>query len=763
MTNNKLFKTSDVIYFYLSILAGLLTAHQININLILWIITGCLSLVFFVFFFKKSTRYILEQPSKKAARLALLLALFCIAASRATFQKSSAQNPFSNLITISSNETISITGYISRPPDVKTNRTYLRVEANPIHQGSVTQMKGTVLAISYRADHNFSYGDQVRLTGKISIINTENLSSYQKYLDSQDIDALMYSPAVETIAHDQGSRFLDGIYKIRKALLERVYQLYPAPENALIAGIILGDESKIAPDVEEDFQKTGTAHIIAISGANFAILTWLLLKLSKALFHRWWSPLVIIPLIFLYVLMTGSKSAIFRAAIMCSITIIGMTIGRSKSGVHSLLFSVCLIGMANPKSLLDISLQLSVMATLGILLFKNPLTSFLDHLFLRIRKLPDATRSFITNFVEEMLFISFSAQIFTIWISAAAFHQISVISLFVNFLITPFQSMIMLGGILSIAASLIFEPFGALIAGMVWIAPAYTIRIVQLCAGLPDASRYIVLTEKSAWLIIALILFLWIFRKNIFRWEKEKIIEKGLLFLFLFSAFVWKKALDQKDQRLKIVYSESSESQQFQIQTPAHQKILVASNISNYAAQNLLQERIFDVGTMRVVLFDFSEVWMKDSFLMNLEHPPDIIYLNGKPAPQKTDLINTVLPKITQGFEISTENINLSMPVAYLNRRGWMIAYQDMKIFIPMGVSVKTIQKLNREDVIEKTTVIVLGKNDNPEEWKNFIQNYSCRHGICNKFPFIIESEKNQDLEIYSNGFKLWLYDGKIH
>lgn len=760
MTDNKLFKPSDAIYFYLSILAGLLIAQQIKIAVAVWMITGCLSLILFFLFRRKSAQYILEQPSKKAARIALLLVLFCMAASRTTFQYSDLKNPFTGFAEINLDEKISVTGIVIRPPEVKTNRTYLRVQADSIHQESEIPIKGTILAILYQADDEISYGDRVRLSGKITLIGTDNLSSYQRYLDSQNVDALMYSPTIERIAKNQGSRFLAGIYKIRKQLLARVYQLYPAPESALMAGIILGDESKISPDIEEAFQRTGTAHIIAISGANFAVLTWLLLKLSKALFHRWWSPLVTIPLIFLYALITGGKSAILRAAIMCSITIIGMTIGRSKSGVHSLLFSVCLIGIANPKSLLEISLQLSVMATLGILLFKDPVLTRFSYLLKKIRKLPEEARTFLINFLDEMLLISLTAQIFTVWISASAFQQCSMVSLFANFLITPFQSMIMLGGILSVAVSYFFEPLGTLVAGLVWVAPAYTIRVVQLCAGLPDASRFVKLTEKSAWLIIAVILFLWIFRKNIFRWEKEKLIEKGLFLLFLLSVMIWKKALDQNDHRLKIVYSENSESQQIQIQTPFHQKILIASNISNYAAQNLLERRIFDVDTVRAVVFDFSEVWMKDNFLKNIHDMPEIIYLDGVSANQKMDLFHFNLPKISQGFEMKTEDMTLSNPIAYLHHHGWMIGYKKMQLFIPMGITVRQIQKQNREDIIEQTTIILLGKNDNYDDWKNFIQSFTCKEGICNAFPVIVEAVKNQDMEIYSNGNDLWLYDG---
>ena len=118
------------------------------------------------------------------------------------------------------------------------------------------------------------------------------------------------------------------------------------------------------------------------------------------------------------------------------------------------------------------------------------------------------------------------------------------------------------------------------------------------------------------------------------------------------------------------------------------------------------------------------------------------------------------LPKISQGFEMKTEDMTLSNPIAYLHHHGWMIGYKKMQLFIPMGITVRQIQKQNREDIIEQTTMILLGKNDNYDDWKNFIQSFTCKEGICNAFPVIVEAVKNQDMEIYSNGNDLWLYDG---
>ena len=75
---------------------------------------------------------------------------------------------------------------------------------------------------------------------------------------------MINNPAAELLPGFGGDPLLSRIYRLREVLLERLYQLFPKPENALMAGILLGDESKITSDIDHAFQKTGTAHIIAI-------------------------------------------------------------------------------------------------------------------------------------------------------------------------------------------------------------------------------------------------------------------------------------------------------------------------------------------------------------------------------------------------------------------------------------------------------------------------------------------------------------------
>src|SRR5690606_41362071 len=65
-----------------------------------------------------------------------------------------------------------------------------------------------------------------------------------------------------------------------------INRVLPSPHAPLLAGILLGDESGIPADVREAFNRTGAAHVLAISGSNIAILLRVLMGLLTPLAGR---------------------------------------------------------------------------------------------------------------------------------------------------------------------------------------------------------------------------------------------------------------------------------------------------------------------------------------------------------------------------------------------------------------------------------------------------------------------------------------------
>jgi competence protein ComEC len=73
------------------------------------------------------------------------------------------------------------------------------------------------------------------------------------------------------------------VYAFKDYAVGRVYQIFPDPEASLLAGILLSDDNGMPAALQQAYVNTGTAHIIAISGFNIAILAGLFVLLFSRL------------------------------------------------------------------------------------------------------------------------------------------------------------------------------------------------------------------------------------------------------------------------------------------------------------------------------------------------------------------------------------------------------------------------------------------------------------------------------------------------
>ena len=141
-----------------------------------------------------------------------------------------------------------------------------------------------------------------------------------------------------------------------------------------MAGILLGVETGIPRPVQEAFKDTGTSHIIAISGFNITILSGML----ATGFGRWLGPrgggVAAGVGITAYTILVGADAAVVRAAIMGGLSLFARQVGRRQAGLNSLAFCAAMMALFTPKILWDVGFQLSFAATLGLVLYADPLT-----------------------------------------------------------------------------------------------------------------------------------------------------------------------------------------------------------------------------------------------------------------------------------------------------------------------------------------------------------------------------------------------------
>lgn len=161
------------------------------------------------------------------------------------------------------------------------------------------------------------------------------------------------------------------------ALLERLLKGSPdeARENAaLLNGLLLSIRSGIPADLDNAFTRTGTIHILSVSGLHVAAIAWFLGWLSGAFSApRLWANGGTVALLWIYALVAGAGPAVTRSALMLTVLLLAPLLRRTAEPLNSLLLAAFLLLCLSPTAIYDAGTQLSFATVATLLLWMPPL------------------------------------------------------------------------------------------------------------------------------------------------------------------------------------------------------------------------------------------------------------------------------------------------------------------------------------------------------------------------------------------------------
>ena len=164
------------------------------------------------------------------------------------------------------------------------------------------------------------------------------------------------------------------IDRVRIRAEDSLSRAMPAREAALARGFVLGQDQEIDPVTVSDFQNSGLAHLLAVSGQNVVLLSLLGIAFMAAagVGHR--TRLVVLAgLILLYVPLAGGGPSIQRAGVMGLAGLAAIAASRPVSRVFVLALAAAVTLLINPRAGADVGWQLSFVAVIGIALLAGPL------------------------------------------------------------------------------------------------------------------------------------------------------------------------------------------------------------------------------------------------------------------------------------------------------------------------------------------------------------------------------------------------------
>jgi len=320
--------------------------------------------------------------------------------------------------------------------------------------------------------------------------------AYDDYLARYNVYSICYNPKIILLAKNQGNFALKNIYWVKNYFVSRINQILPEPQSSFLAGLLIGAKRAIPADLQSVFSKTGTTHVVAVSGYNVTIIAIFLMLIFQNLgLGRKKSFWAIIGFLIFFAIMTGLQASCIRAAIMGGVVLLANYLGRLSKIKNVLVLTVVLMLLANPKILVyDLGFQLSFLATLG-LVYLNPILTRL----LRIEKIKNG---FLKIVLGDYLLTTLSAIILTQPIILYNYGKISLVAPLANILILPFVPLAMFLGFMTGIFATIWTGLGWVVGWSVWLVLTYIIWVLEKLASLNWA--YYEMPKISVWLMASL-------------------------------------------------------------------------------------------------------------------------------------------------------------------------------------------------------------------------------------------------------------------
>ena len=277
----------------------------------------------------------------------------------------------------------------------------------------------------------------------------------------------------------------------------------PFPEGTLIQAMTLGEQSEIPRDIQDRFNRTGTSHIIAISGFNVGIIALItfflirtLLKTSEYLLLRYniqkLSALFAFAPVVFYGFVAGLGMSTVRALLMTLALLVTILMGRGRDLLNTLALAAFAILVLSPAALFDISFQLSFMAVASILLFMpgitERLTAWKNGAETRIARLGRKITADVSLFVA----VSAACTLGTLPFIVYYFNRISNITLVANLVLVPILGFVVLPfSMLLILVAPLSESLSALLIDITTVLTRLCLDINDWLAALPGSSSIV--------------------------------------------------------------------------------------------------------------------------------------------------------------------------------------------------------------------------------------------------------------------------------
>ncbi|WP_082129779.1 DNA internalization-related competence protein ComEC/Rec2 [Aneurinibacillus tyrosinisolvens] len=357
-------------------------------------------------------------------------------------------------------------GVIKSAPEYDGDRSRFIIEITGIDGSSIQPKEKVQTTLYFHAEHErtraeklLTYGTE--LAGEIELSlpadpTNPGAFDYPEFLHWQRIHKTGKITEVQSLIYRKPAALSinRSMIQARTWLTTRLSQLYSNETEGLLAGMLLGSEEEIDPELYTSFSSLGLTHVIAISGQHISLLVialvYLLCLCGMGKERAYMITAVILPV---YVLMTGASASAMRALIMGELVLGALLMRRFHDGWNSIGAAFLMMALYDPYCIHQVGFQLSFLVTFGLLVFVPRFNSILP-----IKQ--EALKSLVAVTVTATI-VSFPLTIYY-------FHVYAYISPLINFVFVPFISIIIAPlAAVSLLLGAIHPAFGLFLANVV--------------------------------------------------------------------------------------------------------------------------------------------------------------------------------------------------------------------------------------------------------------------------------------------------------
>ena len=375
---------------------------------------------------------------------------------------------------------VEVVGEVVRAVDVRETHHRVSVRAESVNGFPVPKGNPLILVTADRYQSSV-YGDTIRAVGTVRKpepfeTDTGRTFNYEKFLRTHGISHTLAFAHVDVLETGGGNPIVRWLLALKKLFIHGIERSLPEPHAALAAGLLLGEKQSLGDSLTDAFRVSGLIHIVVLSGYNVALVINAVLFVVLRFLPRVGAYALAAVFVVGFVIITGASETTVRAGLMALLMMVARVMNRPGDALNGLAVAAGVMAIWNPFVVLyDLSFQLSVIATLGLILFSDSFAS-------RVRFIPERFG------FREIIATTLATQVTVLPLLIFSIGMVSLVFLPANALVLPAVPLAMFTSFVSALFALVAPAFAAIVGAVPYAVLSYIIVLSEFFGKLPQGS-----------------------------------------------------------------------------------------------------------------------------------------------------------------------------------------------------------------------------------------------------------------------------------